>query len=138
MMNKQQMEYLKAKKALSYEDRQQQKNEREFLRVNGYRNQDGSVPEEIYLYDNDAKFDQCWAEFEVSEYNHYALVREAQARLHKAEEGLIDYALSLMPAFATQYKLELEKERNNPKIREKLIDLAFRLDPGTESGGVDK
>lgn len=134
-MNYQQRHYALAKARLESLEDQQAANERQFMRENGYLNADGSVPDQMYQYDNDDKFDQCCMEFDVSPLNLYDRVKDAEAELYKAENELIEYGLSVMPECLAQQRETLRRNMGNPKIRKDLIDTTFRLDTSTVPAG---
>ena len=55
-------------------------------------------------------------------------INRAKAELAKAEDALIEYGLSIVPAGISQ---TLKGNLHKIKVREKLLDLAFRLDTRT-------
>lgn len=130
-MNREQRAYAFAKAKVEALNAELEENEREFMREYGYRNADGSIPEHMYMYDNDDKFDQCCIEFEASRYNIYPYIRDAEADLIKAEDALIDFALAQMPACFKAQRDILDRNRKSPKVRQGLIDTAFHLDTST-------
>lgn len=130
-MNAQQKAYAlaKAKKETLFE--LQREHETEFLRRSGYTNPDGEIPTEFYMIDDEAEFTRLCAEFDQSPLNLTPKINEAVEDLRKAEDALIDYALSITPAGPRE---TLNRNRDRYSIRKKLLDIAFRLDTRTVKG----
>lgn len=127
-MNAVQKRYAIAKAAAEAADKQQLENTKEFIRNSGYKNPDGSVPTALWMIDDCDIFLRLCDEFEVSPLNIYSTVNETMRALEKAEDELIDYALSLVPASVAD---TLRKHRRDAATRQKMIDAAFRLDTST-------
>ena len=132
-MNKPQKAYMLAK--ANYETAKETTSEYEhaFIIREGITNGDGSIPMLLWMLEGRSEeyFDQCCDKLD-SNPKYKQLVdeeREAKILLSAAEDGLIDYALSLpMPENVRE---TLRKNRNSYKVHDKLLDLAFRLDTRT-------
>lgn len=127
-MNKQQRAYALAKARVQALDEQNAENEKNFIIESGYRNPDGSVPEKLYMIDDEEAFERLCNEFDKSGKNLFQEVKIAEKRLRQAEDELIDYALSIVPKSIAEV---LDRNRRTWKVRKKLIDAAFRLDTKT-------
>lgn len=133
MMNRWQKNYAEAKVVAEATARAFRENEAEYIRQIGYRNADGTVPEAIYMVDNDDDFDRLSTGFELSPLNISVEVQRTQQYLTDAENALIDFALTLVPQ---PQRDTLDRNRNIVRIRKKLLDCAFRLDVSTLKGGA--
>ena len=132
-MNAVQKRYATAKAQCEAVKKQQADNIVDFIKQSGYTNPDGKIPTELYLIEDEAEFERLCDAFEKSPYDIYADVTAAEQELKEAEESLIDFGLSLVPAAVRE---QLESGRKIWNIREKLIDAAFRLDTKTIPEGV--
>lgn len=105
--------------------------EREYIANNGILNPDNSVPEHIFYIEDITTYEKA-----VAEWNDLIVaagldvqLTAARAELAAAEDKMIEWGLSLLPA---ETRAALEKEiQHNAAIREKVIDLVFRLDAST-------
>lgn len=130
-MNKQQRNYAMAKSYLQLcEDREREK-EAAYIRDNGITNKDGTTPEYIWTIENEVLFDSVLEDFTSSKYDLSNQTNEAKRLLKITENNLIDYGLSLLRRHYPEQAAILDKHRNDYKTREKLIDLAFKLDTRT-------
>jgi hypothetical protein len=124
MMNTTQKAYIKAKAV--YERANDRMNELEaaFLASCG-RNE-----KHIYEIDEDPVFDRLNTEFSEVSKIEYAALDNARENLKQAGNDLIAYGLSIMPE---RYKKEADILRSSRDItvRQKIIDLALRLDTRT-------
>ena len=130
-MNKEQKAYALAKAKVQALFDMQQEHETEFLKGSGYTNEGGEVPTRFWMIDDEEKFRTLCREFDNSPLNLTPQVNAAEADLRKAEDDLIDYALSITPAGPRE---TLNRNRNRYSIRMKLLDIAFRLDTRTVKG----
>lgn len=99
-----------------------------YIKEHGIVNPNGDVPEFLYMIDDSEVFAKACEDFENM---HGDLLKESNAcdsSLKKAENALIDWGLSIAP---TDVRNTLEAHKNDYKYRDKLIDLAFRLDART-------
>lgn len=112
---------------------QQEAIEKKYIADNGIVNPDGTTPELIYCMEDDAAFEK--ANEECSALIVAAGLEDelnaARDALKYAEDRLIAYGLSLAPAHV-RATLETEVKRNS-SVRQKVLDLAFRLDISTVS-----
>lgn len=130
-MNKTQREYMEAKaRVAALVDRQKQM-ERAYIATHGIVNPDGSTPERIYCIEDDDVFERANEESdaEIVACGLEAERSAASAALRAAEDGLIGFGLSLVPA-GVRATLE-KKAKESHAVRLKLIELAFRLDVST-------
>lgn len=127
-MNKQQKAYALARAQEAALADQLRENEAQFIRSQGIANADGSTPDRLYMIDDEDAFNAACALFESSPLNLYAAHSAAEKALTQAEDALIDYALSIVPAAVRD---TLQRGRQQDKIRRQLLDLAFRLDTRT-------
>jgi len=132
-MNKIQQNYAMAKARLDAIKEIQCKNEADFIRESGYVNEDGTVPSHLWMMDDESRFEELSEQFDSSDQNLFYKVRNAENDLRKAEDALIDFGLSISPA---EIRTTLSRNRNNWKIREQLVNLAFRIDATTVKGGA--
>ena len=120
-----QKEYALAKAAAETIQSVYNEAEEKFILESGYRNPDGTVPKHLYMIEDDEVFERLCDEYASHPDNNWEDVNKAKEVLHQAEENLIDFALSIVPASA---RSTLQRGRKIVRIREKLIDAAFRLD----------
>lgn len=133
MMNRIQKKYLKAKSELDALLFQSQKIESDYIKENNIVNKDGSVPECVYMIDDDEAFEKANTETEGA--IEGLGIHTARENLWKAENNLITFALSLVPEKVSKPLLErcfgLNQKTILYKVREQVIDLAFQLDTRT-------
>ena len=127
-MNRQQKDYAIAKAVAEAADEQQRENEKRFLVASGVKNDDGSTPTSLWMIDNEDDFLRLAELWDNSNLNKIELVRETAKMLFIAEEALIDYALSIVPSDIAK---TLNEHRRDYSTRQKMLDLAFRLDTRT-------
>ena len=120
----QQKNYMLAKAAVAMAEDNENAYEAKFLEERGHSEphcwqiDDNNVFESvIHELDDDAEYHRLFME-----------TRAAEERLHEAEERLIDWSLDWVPKSITE---KVVPHRNEFSVREKLIDLAFRLDAST-------
>ena len=130
-VNKAQRDYLEAKTRLEALEERQKQMERAYIAAHGIANPDGCTPERIYCIDDEEAFEKANKEFaaEVAACGLEAENNTARAALKAAEDGLIEYGLSLVPVNVRGTLEQGMKERS--AVRQQLIDLALRLDPST-------
>jgi len=132
-MNDIQKRYAEAKAVCDAVAQEQKENEAKFIQDSGYKNPDGSIPKVLYQIEDDSEFDRLCEEYEASTLNVCDRLVEAERVLRDAEDKLIDYGLSLAPKNVREV---LGARRDVVSVREKLIDLAFRLDTRTLPRGL--
>ena len=127
-MNKQQKAYAVARARVDALVESMNENEAQFIREQGITNPDGSTPKSLYMIDDEDAFDKACECFQQSPLCLQDEYNAAMKELMQAEGALIDYALSIAPPSVAN---TLRKGCKQYKIRQKLIDLAFRLDTRT-------
>ena len=117
-------------KALDYLSR---KAEKEYIKKAGIKNKSGEAPLRIWTIDDEKAFDyhneRLGKIMEESGFDEK--YTNARNRLRKAEDDLIAFGLSLVPANIRG--ILAEGARTNYCTREKILDAAFRLDVSTVS-----
>lgn len=132
-MNTQQRAYALARANAEAVAEQMREHEAQFIRDRGIKNPDGAIPESLYMIEDEQTFlDACEA-YEHHPSNLYAEHNKAMELLRQAEDALIDYALSIVPAGVAA---TLRPVRDKPKYRKQMLDLAFRLNTRTVPKGV--
>ena len=127
-MNKQQKQYAVARARAEALAETMNENEAQFIREQGITNPDGSTPERLYMIDDEDTFNRACELFQKSPLCLYEEHNAAVKGLTRAEDALIDYALSITPP---GIRSTLQKGRKQHKIRQQLLDAAFRLDTRT-------
>lgn len=130
-MNTQQKNYAAAKAYLETCEAAEAEKEAQYIRDNNITNDDGTTPERIYAIESESLFDSVLENFTGSKYDLSDQTNEAKRLLKAAEDELINYGLDLLRRHHPEEAMILDKHRNDYKIREKLIDTAFRLDTRT-------
>ena len=135
-MNKQQKAYQIAKAQLDTIKELANEIERKYIAEHNITNANGEVPAAIYCIDDDEAFDKA-NEATAPEIEALGIIA-AEKALRAAEDALINYGLSIMP---TVNESERETLRNycfglngatlRLKIRNQVLDLAFKLDTRT-------
>ena len=125
--------YMIAKAHVQEIESRQKEIEKKYIAEHGIVNPDGSIPELIYCMEDDAAFEK--ANEECSALIVAAGLEDelnaARDTLKSAEDRLIVYGLSIAPAGV---RATLEKGvKENFTIRQKVLDLVFRLDVSTVS-----
>lgn len=132
--NSAQRAYMLAKAHLQALREQEAEIEKAYIVANGIRNADGTIPERVYCIDDMETFDRVSnvtsAEIEGS--GLWADILEAEKALNAAEDAMIAYGLSIAPPSVRDTLERGVKEKYT--IRQKVIDLVFRLDVSTVSG----
>lgn len=127
-MNTRQRNYAAAKAFLETCEAEEAEKEAQYIRDNNITNEDGSTPERLYMIEDESLFDSVLEDFTGSKYDLSDQTQEAKRLLKIAEDELIEYCLNLFKRVYPKQADTLEAHRNDYNIREKLIDLAFKLD----------
>ena len=133
-MNKQQKLYLLAKANLEILEEQEKEIEKQYIVNNNITNENGNMPDQIFMIDNEEIFDKANQEIsEIIENNGlWNQILNAKEDLKQAEDNLIDYGLNIIPACYIGEKSTLQKAvKTNYTTRQKIIDLVFKLDTST-------
>ena len=129
-MNKQQKQYAVCKARLDALKAKRDEIERAYIVAHGIVNDDGETPQRTWMIDDESVFNAACNEIGpvIDALGIYA----ADKDLERAEDALINYGLSIAPA---NIRETLRGGCFGPgariKHREKMIDLAFRLDTRT-------
>ena len=132
--NSAQRAYMLAKAHLQALRNQEAEIERAYIAAHGIHNGDGTIPERVYCIDDMETFDRANEETaaEIEGSGLWADILAAEEALKAAEDVMIAYGLSIAPA---GIRATLERGvKDNFTIRQKLIDLTFRLDVSTVKG----
>lgn len=124
MMNKQQKAYALAKAAYETALHEQKAAEINYIAKNNIKNSDGTTPRNIYAIEDDTICEKAFDDLAKYDDERYNAFQE----LKTAEDDLIEYGLSIIPAGIAE---TLRAVKNNLKYREKIIDLTFKLDTKT-------
>ena len=133
-MNKQQKLYLLAKANLEILEEQEKEIEKQYIVNNNITNENGNMPDQIFMIDNEEIFDKANQEIsEIIENNGlWGKILNAKETLKQTEENLIEYGLNIIPTCYIGEKSILEKAvKTNYTTRQKIIDLVFKLDTST-------
>ena len=125
-MNKEQIAYAVAKAKLEALEEAVNEQEMAFILENAIE-----IPKHLWCMEDEDAFNVANTEFGriMTESGLEADLNAARRLLHKAEDDLIAYGLSLAPE---RVRKTLEKSaRTDWKTREKILELTFRLDPVT-------
>ena len=127
-MNKEQMAYAVAKAQLEVPEEAANERETAYIVENTIKNPDGSIPKHLWCMEDEDAFNFANTELSriMTESGLEAELNAARRLLHKAEDELIAYGLSLAPE-RVRKTLE-ESARTDWKTREKILELTFRLD----------
>ena len=127
-MNKEQIAYAVAKAKLEALEEAVNEQEMAFILENAIENPDGSIPKHLWCMEDEDAFNIANTELGriMTESGLEAELNAARSLLHKAEDELIAYGLSLAPE---RVRRTLEASaRTDWKTREKILELTFRLD----------
>lgn len=129
--NKEQKAYIETKKALEVLEAEEKALEEKFVKSLGVVNEDGSVPTCTWAIDNDEIADKAIEDFSKIEEESglWAKILEAKEAHKKAEEALIQFAISLVP-FAKERET-LKKAAKTYKYRMEILNNVLRLDAST-------
>jgi len=130
-MNRPQRVYMTAKAHLETLEEEVKRIEQEYISAHEIKNADGTTPERIYCIMDEATFDRANEETgaEIVARGLEAEINAARQTLTAAEDALISYALTISPA-GIRSTLERGAQKDY-RVRQKLIDLVFRLDVST-------
>lgn len=132
--NSAQRAYILAKAHLQALREREAEIEKAYIVANGIRNADGTIPEHVYCIDDTETFERAIAATaaEIEGSGLWADILEAEKALNAAEDAMIAYGLSIAPP---SVRATLERGvKENYTIRQKVINLVFRLDVSTVSG----
>lgn len=132
--NSAQRAYILAKANLQALREREAEIEKAYIVANGIRNADGTIPEHVYCIDDTETFERAIAATaaEIEGSGLWANILEAEKALNAAEDAMIAYGLSIAPP---SVRATLERGvKENYMIRQKVINLVFRLDVSTVSG----
>lgn len=127
-MNAQQRNYATAKAYSETCEAAEAEKEAQYIKDKDITNKDGSTPERLYMIEDESLFDSVLEDFTGSKYDLSDQTQEAKRPLRIAEDELINCCLNLFKRVYPKQAATLEAHRNNFGTREKLIDIAFRLD----------
>ena len=129
--NSVQEDYLLARANLETVKALQEEIEHQYIADNKITNPDGSVPSWLFCIDDDATAERAIKECSVLiiDAGLENELNTARNFLKEAEDKLVEYGLSLAPA-ETQAILK-RAVKTNTRVRNKVIDLALRLDAST-------
>lgn len=127
-MNEKQIAYAVARAQLEALEEAANERETAYIVENTIKNPDGSIPKHLWCMEDEDAFNFANTELSriMTESGLEAELNAARRLLHKAEDELIAYGLSLAPE---RVRKTLEKSaRTDWKTREKILELTFRLD----------
>lgn len=130
-MSPEQVAYMVAKVLYDAAEADRRSKEKIWLATQGVKNQDGTTPDTLWAYDGpEEEFDRICTAFENDVFMTAAAkhVDEACKVLRTAEDKLIAYGLSIAPA---NIRDVLRANMRKWKVRQKIIDLTFRMDTST-------
>lgn len=133
-MSSEQVAYMVAKVLYDAAEADRKSKEKTWLVAHGVKNQDGTTPDTLWAYDgSEEEFDRICTAFENDVFMTAAAkhVDEACETLRTAEDKLIAYGLSIAPA---NIRDVLQANIRKYDVRQKIIDLTFRLDTSTVEG----
>lgn len=108
--------------------------EKAYIVAKGIRNADDTIPERVYCIDDAETFERASEETaaEIEGSGLWSDILAAEKQLKAAEDAMIAYGISIAPA---GIRATLERGvKENYTIRQKVIDLVFRLDVSTVKG----
>lgn len=132
--NSAQRAYMLAKAHLQALEDREAEIEKAYIAAKGIRNADGTIPARVYCIDDMETFERANNETaaEAEGSGLWADILEAREALKNAEDAMIAYGLSIAPP-AVRATLE-RGVKENYTIRQKIIDMVFRLDVSTVPG----
>lgn len=137
-MNIHQKNYLKAKALVETLEAEARKIEQDYIREHGITNPGGKIPDAIFMIDDEKTFDIA-NEATASKIDATG-INEARDVLRKAEDDLIRFGLSIMPAKERQALEDRCFGENGHyvhiDVRKGVLDLAVKLDVSTIPVGV--
>ena len=133
-MNKQQKTYMLAKANLQILEDQEKEIEYQYITTNKITNENGSIPTQIYMIDNEELFNKANEELSgiIENNGLWNQILNAKETLKQAEESLIEYGLNIIPTCFICERSTLQKAvKTNYTTRQKVIDLVFKLNTST-------
>lgn len=123
--------YMVAKALVDTLEAEEQRRDHQYIVDHGIHNPDGSVPKYVWCIDDEEAFNKANEELGKMEVESglQDKINVAREALKIAEKKLIKYGLSLAPAHEREVLTEAVKK--DYKVREKVLDLALRLDVST-------
>jgi hypothetical protein len=123
--------YMVAKAFLETLECKAAESERQYIADRGIKNPDGSMPERIYCIEDDAVFSEAIAEYcEIFDSSRLGRdIAETRELVKYLEKYLIEFGLKMAPA--KQREVLERAVKKDAAIRQKLVDLVFRLDAST-------
>jgi hypothetical protein len=122
--------YLEWKTALDVQEAHVAELEAAYIRSDGYRNADGTIPGRFEDMDSDDLADTAIAVFYSN--MERSLVTGSlyylRGRVKEVENALIEYALAMIPCKESDV---IRADLRYAVTRQKVIDLAMRIDPQT-------
>ncbi|MDD3029867.1 MAG: hypothetical protein PHS57_06280 [Alphaproteobacteria bacterium] len=106
--------------------------ELDYCKAHGYTTESGELAVAIYMIASEEVFGQATEDFCRIYRQETDEMVAAQIALHVVEDALIDWGLSVMPPHLVREREFLrDKGKRDYATRQKLIGLAFRMDPRT-------
>lgn len=129
-MNKQQRQYAQAKADCEALEAAKAKIEHDYIVSADITNSDGAIPKRLWQIDDEKAFEAaCVATEAAVEELHED---EARNILRKAEDALIEYGLSIVPAgIRDTLRPHVLGRTSRYSTRKEIIDATFRLDTRT-------
>jgi hypothetical protein len=129
--NKQQETYLLAKSNLAVLEAEEKELESKYIKDKGIVNPDGSIPRATWAIDDDKIADMA-----INEFGHmietttlWKSICDARELLKVAEDNLLEYAISILPAGMRGTMQEAVKANYTTRI--KAIETVMKLDTRT-------
>jgi len=131
-MNRIQRAYAQAKARHDAIKAANDQREADYCAAHGYKTGDGKPALHVWMIDDDAIFETANAEFSILNEQSGNDGIEAREALRSAEDALIEWGLSIIPRGMEKERETLRSEgKRLLKVREQLIDLAFKVDSRT-------
>ncbi len=107
--------------------------ERAFILCRGIVNPDGTIPELIYMIEDDTELETVGTEFDAVPENKqmWTEILAAREALKIAETKLLDYALNAVPIPQKEKTILTESAKTNYTTRQKIIEIVMNLDVST-------
>lgn len=106
--------------------------EAEYCAAHGYTTGEGNPALHVWMIDDESVFETANEEFSALHKEKYDEEIKAQELLTAAEDALIEWSLSILPANMQQHAETLRNEAKwHVKVRDEMINLAFRVDHRT-------
>ena len=123
--------YMVSKALVDTLEAEEQRRDHQYIIDHDIHNPDGSVPDYVWCMDDEEAFSKANEELGKIEVESglQDKINVAREALKIAEAKLIKYGLSIAPAHEREVLTEAVKK--DYKVREKVLDLALRLDVST-------